>query len=389
MLNIVFAILCLACAGQGRRVLAPAHSLAGNKIVETLLARPAAAAFNPQSGGAHAPQHKPGHNSPEMRLFGQPAVAKSSKKGLSHGVEHPDANSYANAFHELSDDESKAVKKDVLGLRSRVLGPDHPDTLRAMKDYGTALNNAAPPSPAENSLREMLERQRQVLKQKCEAEDNLDISLMKDILHLKLRRIGANDPDTLVSLANYADTLATCGRHAAAARMYRQLVDIRRQLLGAEHPDTLAALDSYADTLEELDREVEAEPLRKEAHLLTRLTFGPQHSETIKALTSYATTLCKLGRLDEAEPLWKEVFEVSRKNFGPDHPATVKALKLYSKTCSALGHSLEASEDQLNAHASNALNDYAKTIQSLSHHAEKLGLHDGLRQAEPRDPVVA
>lgn len=378
-------------------MLAPAHSLAGNQIFESLLAHPAAAAFNPQTPGSQAPKRSPGHSSPEMRLFGQPAVAKPLRKDAmelqrpSHGFEQPDASSYAAAFNEPSDAESKAAKRDVLGLRSRVFGANHPETLRALDDYGAAVNKADHLSHAEKSVREMLERSRELLKQKCERGAENDISLMKDILDLKLRRIGASHPDTLTSLSNYADTLADCGRHAAAARMKRQLVDIRRKVLGAEHPDTLSALESYADTLEELDREAESEPLRKEAHMLARLSLGPEHPETLKALSNYATTLCKLGRLDEAEPMWKEVFEVSRKKFGPKHPATIKASNLYSKVCSALGHSLEANQaDEIHAGASSALiDDYAKVLESLSHHAEKLGLHDGFGQAEPREPVVA
>lgn len=379
----------MACVGHGRRFRNLPNSQR-NTLLESLLTQEPEAAFQlagaaPSGYSGLARQRRVAQPSPVMRLFGHPAVDEAWSTALEHkrpnlDLDSPDTlralDNYANAFDEVSPEApAKSVKKDVLDLRSRVLGPEHPETLRALNDYGSTLSDEpggdSDEPQGDSAMVRMLEHSRKALQKRCELEAAADIAMMKDILHLKLEKIGAEHPETLTSLVNYADTLAQCGKLGEAARMKRQVLDIRRQRLGADHPDTLKALNSYADTLGELGRHTEAEPLRRQAHLLTRLALGPEHADTVKALSHHADTLAKLGRHTEAEPLLKEVLQLTKKKFGAEHPDTIRASKMYASTLEALGLETESppvktQNYKFSPEIMSFMDDYSDTISALS-----------------------
>jgi len=380
----------MACVGHGRRVQVLPLSQR-NTLLESLAAHEPEAAFHPAGPGVAAPsdsarlarKSRLAQSSPEMRLFGQPAVDEAWDTALelkrpNLEFENTDTlralDNYANAFDEVSPEApSKSVKKDVLDLRSRVLGLEHPETLKALNDYGSTLTDEP---PGESAMMKMIEHSRQAIQRRCELEAAADIAMMKDILYLKLNKIGGDHPETITSLINYGDTLAMCGKPAQAARIFRQVLDIRLQRLGPEHPETLKAMSSYADTLSELGRHAEAEPLRRQAHLLRRLTLGPEHADTVKALSQYAETLATLGRHTEAEPLLKEVLEVMNKKFGPEHPDTIRASNMYAKTVEALGFDTEAATLKKDAYKLSPdmisiMDDYGDTLSALSEHSAR------------------
>jgi hypothetical protein len=68
------------------------------------------------------------------------------------------------------------------------------------------------------------------------------------VLEAKKRVLGAEHPDTLVSMANLALTYKNQGRWKEAEELQAKELNICSRVLGAEHPDTLTSMNNLAST---------------------------------------------------------------------------------------------------------------------------------------------
>src|SRR5262249_2689691 len=94
------------------------------------------------------------------------------------------------------------LHEQTLGLRKRVLGPDHPDTLRSMSNLGELLTREG-----------KLARARR---------------LVEDAAGLQRRTLGAGHPDTLASTTNLANVLFAQDQPREALRLHRQVLAAKR-----------------------------------------------------------------------------------------------------------------------------------------------------------------
>ena len=100
--------------------------------------------------------------------------------------------------------EAEQIGSEVLDIRRRVLGPDHPLTLRSMSNLADSLTKLGNWTDAEKLLRQALEIQRRVL--------------------------GPDHPDTALSTYNLACVIAHQGKSTEALAMLREAVDHRLAL---------------------------------------------------------------------------------------------------------------------------------------------------------------
>mmetsp|Transcript_64364 Transcript_64364/g.112309 ORF Transcript_64364/g.112309 Transcript_64364/m.112309 type:complete len:493 (-) Transcript_64364:105-1583(-) len=373
----------LACVGHAIRVQRQArdlhkgifNELNASLSLQALLAltSQSASAYNPCGTGVSTHMDnrfftgRPALHSHQQSRF-HPVVAafqaaaspwKKQKYELSRqilGPEHPDTlralNNYANAVGELGQlPELEPVQKEVLELRNRVLGPKHPDTIRALNEYTTTLDDLGRDMTAEPCSKDVLRRNQvskvltdyiKAQRKRFDHDVEADIEMMKQIWDRRHRILGVDHPDTIKSFLSYASTLGDLGHQDEAEPLKRQAFELSNLVLGPGHPQTLLALSSYADTLSQLGREADAEPLKKRVHGISRLAHGPEHPETVNALSSHADSLYELGRHACAEPLRKEVLEMRRRARGPKHAETLEALSKYAKTLVKLSRDTEA-----------------------------------------------
>ena len=118
--------------------------------------------------------------------------------------------------------ESRAqpLLERALQIQRRVLGTEHPDTLRSMGTLATVLAYEGHYPEAEKIQRETLEVRRRVL--------------------------GPEHPDTLASMSLLGATLDYDGHTAEGEELQRETLAIRRRVLGPEHQDTLASMSFLA-----------------------------------------------------------------------------------------------------------------------------------------------
>jgi non-specific serine/threonine protein kinase/serine/threonine-protein kinase len=108
----------------------------------------------------------------------------------------------------------------ALEIKRRVLGPEHPDTLKSMGNLANVYTYEGKDAQAEELFNQTLEIQKRVL--------------------------GPEHPDTLRTMANLAGVYAHEGKYAQAEGLFEQTLEIFKRVLGPEHPVTAQILYSLA-----------------------------------------------------------------------------------------------------------------------------------------------
>ena len=155
------------------------------------------------------------------------------------------------------------LHRQVLEGRQRVLGPDHPDTLRCVANLGSALMDQGQLQDAEELIRQGFASRKRVL--------------------------GAEHLETLWSQWDLADVLSRRGKYAAAEKLLRDGLEVCRRRFAPDHSDTLDYLALLGEVLCLRDRPDEAEPLLRECvalrhQFLLRTTRTPPRPAVCSAI---------------------------------------------------------------------------------------------------------
>jgi len=232
------------------------------------------------------------------------------------GAEHPDtlrsANDLANTLQCQGNlAEARALHEQTLAARRRVLGEEHRDTLMSMNDLATTLHAQGDIAGAR--------------------------ALEEHTLNVRRRLLGEEDRDTLLSVGNLASTLHAQGDLAGARALNEQALAVRRRVLGEEHPDTLTAMGNLAGTLQAQGDLAGARTLEEQALAVRRRVLGEEHPDTLTAMGSLATTLQAQGDLAGARILKEQVLAVRRRVLGEEHPSTLTTMNNLAATLQAQG----------------------------------------------------
>ena len=192
-------------------------------------------------------------------------------------------------------------------IRTRILGPEHPDTLKTMNNLATTLDDEGRYAEAER--------------------------LHRQVLGIRRRTLGPDHADTLVSINNLANSLGEQGRYAEAEKLMRQGVEIENRVLGPEHNLTIGAKENLAITLDQEGKYAEAEKLEREVLNIRRRVAGAEHQDTVRSMSNLGATLTHRGKYGEAEKVEREALDIQRRILGREHPDT--AATIYNLACIA------------------------------------------------------
>ncbi|MFJ4339926.1 tetratricopeptide repeat protein [Streptomyces sp. NPDC088915] len=196
-------------------------------------------------------------------------------------------------------DEAEAVHRSVAEDRSRVLGPDHPDTLASHYEVGFALARLDRPADA--------------------------LHAFDRVARARARVLGEDHPDTLAARQERAYALGRLGRHPEAYELYAEVLAARERTAGPDHPDTLRCRHNLAFTLGRLGRLEEAYRTAHEVAEARARLLGPAHPDTLATRQEVAHVLGRLGRGEEALAQYRAVAEARASALGADHPETLAA----------------------------------------------------------------
>jgi tetratricopeptide (TPR) repeat protein len=200
----------------------------------------------------------------------------------------------------------------------RVLGPDHPESLRAAHALVRAHAALGEYEQAHNLCQDTVTRYRRIL--------------------------GDDHPDTLRAANVLAVTLLELGQAERALEVNLNVLASRRRVLGNDHHEVLWSANNLAMNLYALGRYQDARELSERTLIQQRQTFGVDHSSTLRAAHTHALILHALGQYDEARVLSQDVLARRRRLFGHDNYTTLTAAHTLARHLHALGQHDEARE---------------------------------------------
>jgi tetratricopeptide (TPR) repeat protein len=229
----------------------------------------------------------------------------------------------------------------ALAIQEKVLGPDHPDTARALIRLGLLLNGQSQAGLA----RPLLERALRVQEQKLGpehpdtalaltglalvVETQGDLATARSLNERALviqERMEPDHPYTAQTLNNLATQLQAQGDLPAAKRLLERALDIRERVLGPDHADTAQSLNNLAILLMAQGDLAAARPLLERALGIRERVLGPEHPDTARLLNNLAILLQTQGDLATARPLLERASAIWERILGPDHPETATGL---------------------------------------------------------------
>ena len=189
------------------------------------------------------------------------------------------------------------ILKDATEEAERVLGTDHPDTLRSRNNLAGAYQDAGRLNDA--------------------------TPLHEETLTTREELLGPNHPDTLTSRNNLALAYRAAGRLNDAIPLLEETLTTREELLGPNHPHTLTSRNNLALAYQDAGRLNDAIPLHEETLTTQEELLGPNHPDTLITRNNLALAYYAAGRLNDAIPLLEETLNARTRVLGPDHPDTL------------------------------------------------------------------
>ena len=238
--------------------------------------------------------------------------------------------------------EAEKTFSQVIVIRKRVFGVEHPDTLTSMANLASIFWNQGQWKNAEELDIQVIETRKRVLG--AEHPDTLTSTsnlasifldqgrwkeaeeLFVQVIETRKRVLGAEYPDTLTSMANLASTFWNQGRWKEAEELFVQVIEIRKRVLGAEHPDILTSMSNLASTFWNQGRWKNAEELEMQVIEISKRVLGVEHPDTLTSMANLVSTYRNQGWWKKAEELEVQVLEMRKRVLGAEHPDTLTSM---------------------------------------------------------------
>ena len=196
--------------------------------------------------------------------------------------------------------EAEPLARELLELRTKLLGKEHPDTLTSVNNLANVLDDKGDYAGAEALYRRCLEAHE--------------------------RTLGKEHPDTLTSVNGLASVLADKGDYAGAEALYRRCLEAQERTLGKEHPDTLGGVNNLAIVLRAEGDYAGAEALYRRCLEAQERALDKEHPDTLRSVNNLATVLYDKGDYSGAEALYRRCLEARERTLGKEHPNTLTSV---------------------------------------------------------------
>ena len=246
----------------------------------------------------------------------------------------------ASFLNELGDSPTQGIEfmQPLLADYERILGADHPDTLRTRSDLAVAYQAAGrfneaialgervladeerilgAEAPAVLTARNNLAHAYQAAERADEA-----IPLYEGALTDRERLLGADHLDTLVTRNNLAHAYQAVGRADEAIPLYERTLAARKRILGESHPDTLLSQTNLAASYQTVGRVGEAIPIFERTLADLESMARRDHPDALALRNNLAHAYQAVERLDEAIAMYEQILADCERVLGADHPNT-------------------------------------------------------------------
>jgi len=254
--------------------------------------------------------------------------------------------------------DAAQLEEQISEKRRRILGDEHPETLRSMSHLALIYTRQGHLTDASKLQEKVWDRQRRISGEEdpetlrtmnslawtyCrQGRLKKAAELQEEVLKKQRRILGEDYPDTLTSMNHLALTYRQQGHLVEAVQLQEQVLDKQRRLLGEEHPTTLRAMNDLAATYSEQGRLTEAAQLHERVLEERKRILGEEHPETLASINDLAPTYGRQGRLEDAARLQMYVLEKWRTSSGEEHPSTLSCINNLALTYRQQGHLTDA-----------------------------------------------
>jgi cellulose biosynthesis protein BcsQ len=169
------------------------------------------------------------------------------------------------------------------------------------------------------------------------------LSCFQQSLELRVRLLGEDHADTVLSKSNLAAVLVAQGKLAEAQFLQECVVEACDRLFGSDHPEALTARARLAATVLRRGDCPSALALQDAVLDACLHRLGPEHMLTLEAQAGRAAVLLRMGQAGQARTLQENVLLARERLLGAEHPDTL-AIK------EALAHTLLEQNELEGAH---------------------------------------
>lgn len=167
--------------------------------------------------------------------------------------------------------------------------------------------------------------------------------LFQRLLAVKENMLGADHPELISVLDNFAWCFFKQRRHAQAAALFRRILAIEEHVLCKDYPGLANTLDNLAAVAVEQGSYEEAESLYRRALAVREKTLGKIHLDVATSLNNLAVLHHVWNQTADALPLLRRALAILKKQLPAGHPK----LKLYQKNYDELRKQQEQERRQL------------------------------------------
>jgi non-specific serine/threonine protein kinase/serine/threonine-protein kinase len=221
--------------------------------------------------------------------------------------------------------QAEKLASQALKVRTRILGPEHRQTLETMDNLAFLMGVNGQLAQGEPLQRRVFEASRRIFgpddSHTLVAEDTLGSilnerdkyaeaeKLLREAVVRKARRFGPEAPITLISIDNLANVLDNEGRYKESEQLHRRVVDARARALGRENPETLRVKSNLAWALIHMSRYAEAEGMLESVRDSQTKILGRDHPYTAESTYKLATIAALTGHAPKAIALLRDAVD--------------------------------------------------------------------------------
>ena len=243
----------------------------------------------------------------------------------------------AYALHGLGRGrEVEPILREVVALRERVLGPEHPDTLTSRNNLALALRAEGKYAEAEKEDRALIAIEERVLGPKhlhiyrsqwalaavlqSQSKYSDAEEIYKRVIPFFERMLGPEHPDTLATRSNLAGVQLAQGKHPEAEQALRAVMTVQERVLGPEHPDMLASRNNLAEALGAQGKHAEAEQEHRAVLAVRERVLGLKHPDVFQSCYNLARVLALQRKLADALAFAQRARDGWQEVLGGEHP---------------------------------------------------------------------
>lgn len=206
------------------------------------------------------------------------------------------------------------------------------------------------------------------------------------VLEVRKDVLGAEHPETLISVNDMGSLMFELGRFEQAETYFRQAYEARRVTLGESHPDTLVSLNDIGNVLIDLNRKEEAETILKDVLETEIEMHGTRNERVFATQINLGYLYYVTGRVTDAIPLFTSALEGQKETLGPNDPDTIMSMNNLAGLLEDVGRKPEAEalyREALELSRSVLGEEHPDTMVILNNLASRLRLDSRLEEAEP------